>query len=149
MYSNIFEYLCHRIYSYSYSVFIFESNIFVFVFYFLVECIRIRFLFFKRIYSYSYSVVKILFAHLCLSPTRFNSLHIAQCTSLRSGLVGGCAFWASRHKLPVPYLKVGYKSHPRSLWVIFDPFKVNNSSVYTTLRPIHKKLRHYLVILGN
>ena len=62
---------------------------------------------------------------------------------------GGWAFWASRHKLPVPYLKFGYKSHPRSLWVIFDPFKVNNSSVYTTLPPIHKRLRHYLVIFPN
>ena len=99
--------------------------------------------------QWTYSPTKILFAHLCLSPTLFNSLHIAQCTSLQSGLVGGWAFWASRHKLPVPYLKVGYKSHPRSLWVIFDPFKVNNSSVYTTLPPIHKKLRHYLVIIPN
>jgi len=40
--SNVFEYLCHRIYSYSYSVFIFESNVFVFVFYFLNEYIPIR-----------------------------------------------------------------------------------------------------------
>ena len=94
--SNVFEYIRISL----------SSNIFVFVFgfYFWVKYIRIRFLFlsqmysyfflnfFKQIYSYSYSVVKILFAHLCLSPTRFNSLHIAQCTSLRSGLVGGGRF---------------------------------------------------------
>ena len=55
MYSNIFEYLCHRIYSYSYLVFIFQSNIFVFVFgfYFLVEYIRIRIRWSKN-YSLTY-----------------------------------------------------------------------------------------------